>query len=140
MDKAADILSQLSDLGFKKTRVRDAVVSYLSDGKKPVDALAIQDSLKKRGLAVNKTTVYRELQFLLVQGIIIEINFGDNKKRYEIAGLPHHHHLVCTACGIVQDVAAEHDLARLEKKIENETSFIIKNHSLEFFGLCRRCQ
>ncbi len=140
MNKAADILSQLSDLGFKKTRVRDAVVSYLAEGKKPVDALAIQDSLKKRGLAVNKTTVYRELQFLLVQGVIIEINFGDNKKRYEIAGLPHHHHLVCTACGIVQDVAAEHDLARLEKKIENETSFSIKNHSLEFFGLCRRCQ
>lgn len=137
---AQSILEKLTQRGFKKTRVREAIVSRLSAIQQPLDALDIQQFLEKSGLAVNKTTVYRELAFLLEQNVIMEINFGDNRRRYEISGLPHHHHLVCTACRMIQDVSAERDLTSLEKKIEARTAFAITSHSLEFFGLCRKCQ
>lgn len=134
------ILAGLLAQGYKKTGVRQALIERLCALKQPLDAAALLAFLKKKNLSVNKTTVYREVRFLLERGVIAAIDFGDGKKRYEIAGLPHHHHLVCTGCGAIQDVAAERDLAALEKKIEKETSFIIRNHNLEFFGLCRACR
>lgn len=140
MDTAATFLQDLAQRGYKKTRVRAAIISRLAALRKPADAASLGSFLEKSGLKVNKTTVYRELAFLLEQAVISEITFGDNKKRYEVAGLPHHHHLVCSACGAVQDVLAERDLAALEKKIERQTDFAITSHSLEFFGLCRRCR
>lgn len=133
------ILQQLSDQGFKKTKVRELLIGELLKLKKPLDAQALQDFLSDQKLAVNKTTVYRELQFLLEQGIIVEINFGDNKRRYEIAGLAHHHHLICNNCQGIEDVFVDQDLVKLEKKIAKEKNFAIHSHSLEFFGLCRHC-
>lgn len=133
------ILTKLSDCGFKKTKVRELLISHLAKLGKPLDAQALQDFLAAQGQVVNKTTVYRELQFLLDRGVLVEVNFGDAKRRYEIAGLPHHHHLICTKCQSVQDIFVEQDLSKLEQKITAEKSFQIHSHSLEFFGLCKAC-
>ncbi len=139
MNTTEYIINDLSNQGYKKTKVRQAIVSHLLYLKKPLDALTLQKFLKKQKLVVNKSTVYREIQFLQKQEIIVEINFGDGKKRYEIAGLPHHHHIICTICQKVDDVFLEKDLSCLEKKIAKEKSFLIRHHSLEFFGICRSC-
>lgn len=139
MNTTEYIINDLSNQGYKKTKVRQAIVSHLLYLKKPLDALTLQKFLKKQKLVVNKSTVYREIQFLQKQEIIVEINFGDGKKRYEIAGLPHHHHIICTNCQKVEDVFIEKDLACVEKKIAKEKSFLISHHSLEFFGICRSC-
>lgn len=133
------ILTKLSNCGYKKTKVRELLISHLAELGKPLDAQALQDFLASQGQAVNKTTVYRELQFLLDRGVLVEINFGDAKRRYEIAGLPHHHHLICSKCQNVEDVFVDQDLAALEHKIKAEKKFDIHSHSLEFFGHCRRC-
>ncbi|HMR01620.1 MAG TPA: transcriptional repressor, partial [Candidatus Gracilibacteria bacterium] len=87
----------------------------------------------------NKTTIYREVYFLLEQNILVEIDFGDRKKRYESASSEHHHHIICLKCSKVQDIQLESDLSEDQKKIEQETNFKITNHSLEFFGLCNTC-
>lgn len=134
-----DIIERLSQQGYKKTRVRETIISHLSVLKKPLDVLAIQRFFEKQKLVVNKSTIYREIQFLEAHGVIVEINFGDGKKRYEIAGLPHHHHLICTNCQKVEDVFIEKDLVNVERKIKKEKSFVIKHYSLEFFGVCKSC-
>lgn len=139
MKTTKDIITSLSEQGYKKTRVREAVISHLEDLKKPLSALEIQTFLVTKKLRVNKSTIYRELQFLLEHEVIVEINFGEGKKRYEIAGLPHHHHLICNNCQKIEDIFIEEDLKVVEKKIKKETSFIIKHHTLEFFGLCKTC-
>lgn len=139
MNTTQHIINLLSLRGYKRTKVREAIISHLVYLKKPIDALALHCFLKKQKLVVNKSTVYREIQFLQKQEVIVEINFGDGKKRYEIAGLPHHHHIICTNCQKVEDVFIEKDLACVEKKISKEKSFLIQHHSLEFFGICRAC-
>ena len=139
MKSAQDILLCLSQQGYKKTKLREMLVSLFEHLKKPLSALEIQAFLKKKKLLLNKTTIYRELQFLREQRVIVEIDFGDGKKRYEMAGLPHHHHLVCDKCRSVEDVFIEQDLMTVEKKIKQTTSFFVKRHSLEFFGLCKHC-
>lgn len=139
MKTTKDIITFLSEQGYKKTRVRETLISHLENLKKPLSALEIQMFFLKKKLQVNKSTIYRELQFLLDRKVIVEINFGEGRKRYEIAGLPHHHHLICSNCQNVDDIFIAGDLEVVEKKIKKEKSFIIKYHTLEFFGLCKNC-
>ncbi len=87
------------------------------------------------------TTVYRELEFLRQQGILVPVSFADGVQRYESAELEHHHHLICIQCNAIEDVHIEHgELDKAEKVIAKTTGFEVFQHSLEFYGHCRKCQ
>lgn len=89
----------------------------------------------------NKTTIYRELFFLLENNFIKEVEFGDGKKRYEITlNKPHHHHVVCLNCKEIVNIPLEKELDEEENKIEKITNFKLTSHMLEFFGLCPNCK
>jgi Fur family ferric uptake transcriptional regulator len=107
---------------FKKTPARLMVLEYLNNSESPVDAGQIINYLRKKHLETNKVTVYRIL----------------GKYRYELKK-NHHHHLICTNCGRVQDVEIG-VIEKLEKEIQKDKNFRVQSHSLEFFGLCSNCQ
>lgn len=121
------------------TTVRSGMIDLLMKTRSPLTPQDIHFLLSQKGLLVNKTTIYREILFLLEQDVIQEIHFSDGKMRYEIAR-HHHHHIVCVQCKTVKDVILEDDLAEHERKIEKNSRFKILNHSLEFFGLCEKCR
>ncbi len=136
MEKINSLLDDLRRKGFRITQARKRLLGLLEKGKTPLSVFDLQKSL---GLAVNKTTMYRELEFLKKNGIVQEVEFGDKKKRYEISS-SHHHHVVCVECKSVKDVELQKDLDAEEKKIAKQKGFKIINHSLEFFGLCPACR
>jgi len=135
-----EIISKLKSAGYRITPVREQIVEIFINSSSPISAGDLIESFKILKIPVNKTTIYRELDFLLEKNIIKEIEFGEGKKRYELETGHHHHHLVCLNCRKVEDVDLEVDLHDEEKKIEKETGFKVKSHSLEFFGLCKNCQ
>jgi len=127
---------QLQDC--RQTKTRQGVLALLKK-KSPLAAPVILAGLKKLGVSVNKTTVYRELEFLLNKKVISEIVFRDGLKRYEPKPSEHSHHLVCVDCQAVEQVVLDKDLDEQEKKISQRSHFKILHHSLEFYGLCRKC-
>ena len=129
-------VDDLRKQGFRITPVRTRLLELLVKAKTPLAVFELQKSLR---LAANKTTLYRELEFLRENGIVQEVEFGDKKKRYDISDR-HHHHVVCVECKGVEDVDSKQDLDAVEKKIARQKGFKIINHSLEFFGLCAKCQ
>lgn len=139
MKTSSQIVDQLRTEGHRITPIRGRILELLSQSKAPVSAPDLIESFKSSGVNVNKTTIYRELEFLLQKQLVNEVEFGDGKKRYEIDN-GHHHHIVCLNCGKVEDVSLDADLSIEEKKIEKETGFKIKSHSLEFFGYCKDCK
>ncbi len=126
-------IESLKSLGSRITPIRTKMIQLLVDSKKPVSVSEILKLVK-----ANKTTIYRELEFLMAQGLVNEIDFGDGKKRYESSHLDHHHHLVCTKCGEIDDVDLED--VELDTKAAMKSGYQIQKHSLEFFGMCPRCQ
>ena len=100
----------------------------------------LRSRLLKRGVKVNKTTVYRQLAGLKARGAVREVDFGDGKKRFEANNREHHHHLFCTKCKRVDEVRLSGEFAHLEKAIGRNKKFKIIDHSLEFFGLCANCR
>ena len=127
-----------AQFNFKKTPARLAISEFLSNAKTPVDVEQITQYLRLHDLETNKVTVYRILDFLFKNQIIDRVEFGEGKYRYELKK-NHHHHLICTSCGRIQDVEAN-VVEKLEKEIQKDKHFQVQSHSLEFFGLCKDCQ
>lgn len=86
-------------------------------------------------------TVYRTILLFEELGIVKKLDLNDGIYRYELnheEEIHGHHHLVCSACGKVEEVKDDL-LDSVEQVIENEYKFRIKDHSLKFYGLCSDC-
>ena len=70
--------------------------------------------------------------------IVKEIRLRDREVRYELSNCEHHHHLVCEKCGDIEDVALCEEA--ILKEVKKQSHFKIDSHTLEFFGLCEKCQ
>ncbi len=140
--QSIDLLqSALRTQGHKITKNRTAILQFLSNQDKPISADEILSHIQEEHHGVNKTTVYRELFFLLEHNFIHEIEFGDGKKRYEIIlNRPHHHHIICVNCKKITDIPLEKELENIESDIEKTTGYTLSSHMLEFFGLCSTCK
>lgn len=143
MNISVSIYDKLKSYGFKLTRGRKLIINFFIDRNQPVSAMEIMDFLHKRKINLHKTTIYRQLEFLLELNIIRQLQFADRKKMYEIRTSDHHHHLVCKNCQKTEKVASaalETEIQTMEKDILAGSDFKNIRHSLEFFGLCRQCQ
>ncbi|MGB9883279.1 MAG: Fur family transcriptional regulator [Microgenomates group bacterium] len=127
---------------MKLTKIRKKILKYFQMSKFPLGYDDIINLLKKDKLEFNRSTVFRNLDFLLNQDYLIKVNFGDGKTRYEFKNKNHHHHIVCEKCKRIIDFYDE-DLDqlifKLEKKLSKKNNIKINSHQLEFFGYCNNC-
>lgn len=140
MTIAEEILRHLRISKERVTVARRAIIRMLCDAETPMTAIAVFVALKKQGITLNKTTVYRELKFLEGKLIIRAMRFDERNKRYELTQEEHKHHLICMECKGIEDVVLEHDLEQVERKVTQEKHFKIERHALEFYGVCGACQ
>jgi len=139
MNNANAILESLRAKGFRMTETRKELVRILCESQFPLDAGLLKGKLDKRGIKADRTTVYREIEFLKDNAVTQESVFPDGSRRYEITGRDHHHHLICQKCSAIEDVGIDESfldnaLASAKKR------FTVLGHSLEFFGLCDKCR
>ena len=127
----------LQQLNLKKTSTRLAVLSFLINQSQPSSADEIFQSIKDHS-GLDLATVYRTLKLFISHQIIKPIDLKEGKLRYEMMS-NHHHHLVCQSCGQITPVY-NCCLEKTETAIARQKHFIINYHSLEFFGLCHKCQ
>ncbi len=136
-----EIMDNLRGDGYRLTVSRKALLEILYSADTPLSAQELLAALTKKKITVNKTTVYRELDFLHDKELIEEVQFGkESMKRYEFALGTHHHHIQCMNCGTVADVDMPDELKSASALIRKQTGFRVLEHSLEFSGLCDNCQ
>lgn len=133
------IIDRLSKNGHKVTKVRRALAEIFETRHAPLTAGEIGKLLTIKSIRADKTTVYREVEFLREQGLLEAVSLGDRSLRYERKDDDHHHHVVCIKCRTVVDVEMQDDLSSQEKVIAKKTGFRDIRHTLEFFGLCKSC-
>jgi Fur family transcriptional regulator, ferric uptake regulator len=137
------IKKQLHSQSYKLTPQREATVRVLLEHEE--DHLSAEDVyllVKEKSPEIGLATVYRTLELLTELKVVDKINFGDGVSRYDLRkeGADHfHHHLVCIDCGSVDEIQ-EDLLGDVEKTVEAQFNFTIKDHRLTFHGICYRCQ
>lgn len=132
-------IDHLKEKGHRITQARSAIIDLLENMDRPISAKSLHTMLDRIGISVNVTTVYREIDFLLAENIIEKVPLKDTELHYEMKGRPHHHHLLCTKCGDIEDIALESERILLEEA-HTVSSYHINRHSLAFYGKCPKCQ
>ncbi len=101
----------------------------------------IYDKVREVKPETGVATVYRTILLFEELGIVKKLDLNDGIYRYELnheEEVHGHHHLVCSACGKVEEVRDDL-LDSVEQIIERDYKFRIKDHSLKFYGLCSDC-
>lgn len=130
----SDHTAILRSAGLRATPQRLALLLALGNAKRPQTA----EELHAKADA-DLVTIYRNLQSLAKAGVVHEVRFKDASVRYELSH-GHHHHIVCTSCGFVEELESCDTLPLDRETLEISKKFArINEHSLEFFGICRSC-
>lgn len=133
-----DFKEVLRQGGYKATSGRVLLLETLFGEQTPVTVSYLEKKLKN---AIDKVTLYRALESMVVSGVVREVDFRHGHAHYELKILrKHHHHIVCTNCGAIEDVdcTTEPFIKQVARKAKKFSS--ISDHSMEFFGLCKTCE
>lgn len=133
--------AKLRKAGQRYTTKRRSLVEILAVARQP---LAIPEVLGAgRGLA--QSSAYRNLAVLERAHVVRRVVTGEEYARFELAEdlTEHHHHLVCSSCGAVQDVTIptklERSMERALGQVATATGFGAVSHRLDLIGTCRAC-
>lgn len=127
-------IQMLRSRGYRMTPQRLAILQALHDGGH-LSPAQIFERVHQTGMT--EATVYRTLEFLGGNGIVLVANRGNGHLAYELSGQTHHH-LVCRTCGAQLEVDPAL-LAPAIGQIESQTGYHINAGHLTFFGLCPQC-
>ncbi|MGH8914297.1 MAG: Fur family transcriptional regulator [Acidimicrobiia bacterium] len=133
---------RLSASGVRYTGGRRQVVAALQRADGPMSAAELYRDLDGE---VPGSSVYRTLAVLEEAGVVEPHHGAKGVTRYEIAEwlAGHHHHLVCSNCGAVEDIELPSDmetqLERLVGRVSGMSRFSASGHALEVDGRCSRC-
>ena len=116
---------------------RKAILDLVNTSSRHWDAEELARALAEAGESVGIATVYRGLAALESERLVESIQLG-NKKRYERADKAHHDHMVCTACGHIEEFAHE-TIEILQQSVAEQKGFRLTGHQLVIYGLCRDC-
>ncbi|MFN7685122.1 MAG: Fur family transcriptional regulator [Oligoflexia bacterium] len=87
---------------------------------------------------LDRVTIYRCLTAFEEIGLVRRCEFGDSTSRYEYsADEHHHHHVICKRCRKVENV--EECIPKGLINSVRSMGYVNVSHSLEFFGVCKRC-
>jgi len=98
------------------------------------------DDLLRRCRGAGRATVFRTMRLLTEAGVACRVLLDDGSLHYRLSErAQHHHHLVCTGCGKVQDLD-ECSVSDLVRELSRTSGYEIEGHWLEFYGQCAVCR
>lgn len=125
---------------LRPTRQRRKILDIFLRTKGHLSAGQLYYLMRKRGIKVGSSTVYRTLKLLVDSEIARKIELGDREAFFEHeASHAHHDHLVCTKCGKSIEFMNP-TIEKLQEKIAREKKFLPQRHSLVIYGLCEKCR
>lgn len=104
----------------------------------------IVSKLSESGISVGKSTVYRQLEKLIEQGIVRRFFVEEGVSACyqfvgENAGCTEHYHLKCSVCGKLLHVECEY-LDKVASHIFEHHGFVISNEKTVLYGVCENCR
>ena len=134
-----DYARLMHDRGFRVTPQRQLILDAICESGGHAAPDDVYARVRRRSPAVNRATIYRNLDFLCAMRLVTSTDVGQGGKVYEIACEAPHHHLVCRQCGDV--IQIDHALAKaFFSKIERDYAFTVETDHLALWGLCPKCR
>jgi Fe2+ or Zn2+ uptake regulation protein len=135
------IASRLRDVSQRYTDGRRDLVERLLAAGQPLTIPELLDTPPR----LPQSSAYRNLAVLEQAGAVHRITASGDFARFELAEdlTEHHHHLICSRCGSVEDFTApaglERTLGRAVSEIQEQHGFTADRHRLDLIGVCSDC-
>jgi Fur family transcriptional regulator, peroxide stress response regulator len=133
-----NLMQQLRDRRIAVTPQRLAVMAVLQSRRDHPSADHIYQEVRRQLPAISFNTVYKTLEILCQQGMVIKVNPLHAVARYD-GETGRHAHLICRQCHQIIDLDWEGaDVPALPA--EALQGFKVEHASLTLWGLCPGCQ
>lgn len=132
-------LATLKENGYKYTKKRETMLTYLAKRNRYVSAKEIHQHMNQQFPGVSYDTVYRNLHDFSEIELLEETDLnGEMKFRFHCCHghQHHHHHFICTVCGKTKEL----DLCPMDFFEGQLPGCTIDGHRFEIFGRCEDCQ
>jgi Fur family ferric uptake transcriptional regulator len=125
-----------------KTKQRDLVSDCLIENKdRHMTIDQIREYLKEKGASIGQTTIYRNLDKLVQEGVVLKYITEGMSACYQYAerSCQNHYHLICVDCGRMIHLQCDY-LDELSSHIRDEHRFKLDNFKTVLYGHCDTCK
>ena len=122
--------------GTRMTAQRRLVLELVESWRGGFAVADLYARARARDERIGLATVYRTLDLLRAEGAVTLLSVA-GRPTYVRCHEGHHHHLVCTSCGSVEDT--ELCAAPSAAELASRHGFEATAHELDIYGTCRRC-
>lgn len=133
------VLGSLQQAGYKVTAARRTVIETVLGKDRHFTGAELVAEVFAADRSVGRATVFRTLDVLVDLGVIGRVHRPEGGHGYVLCPRGHHHHAICSRCGLVLDLPG----CPLSSEAEQDTlvaGFRLQGHRLEYYGLCQACQ
>ena len=121
----------------RMTSQRKAILEKLRGVTSHPTAEKIYQMVKQELPRISLGTVYRNLEKLAQQGIVIKLGEHGKAARFD-ADTKNHFHIQCTLCGEISDLRINSPVSN-EEVIHKVSGYKLQGYKLEYFGVCPGC-
>ena len=123
--------------GLRSTPQRRALLGTIASWRGAFTAAELHDRAREAAPRLGLATTYRVVEVLREAGAIRALA-GLEPKTYVRCHPGHHHHLVCVACGDVEET--ELCAAPSAAELKRRHGFAPESHEVDIYGTCARCR
>ena len=137
-ERTALFVQSCREQGLKVTHQRMQIFLEITRVDSHPDAEAVFARVRRRIPTISLDTVYRTLRMFETHGLISHVGSTGGRMRFD-ARTDHHHHFVCSRCGLIRDVSSD-TLDRVAAPPGTEALGRVDSVYVELRGLCAACQ
>lgn len=131
-----------------KTKQREVLLEYLKKKKgSHITVNDVCDFFDKKGEKIGQTTVYRQLEKMVDEGMVNKyIIDGNSPACFEYVGESKMHadgkvcfHCKCEVCGALIHMHCD-ELNSIKDHLEKDHDFMLNPKRTVFYGVCKKCR
>lgn len=131
------MLTRLQEAGLRMTSARRAVVDAVAGRDRHFTGADVLAEVENR--SVGRASVFRTLDLLVDLGLMARVHPPAGGSSYVLCPQDHHHHVICSRCGLVLDLPGCPIGTESEQQARS-AGFRLQGHRLEYYGICKHCQ
>ena len=132
-------VAERSGVARRLTRQRLIVAEGLAKGQVALSAQELHARIRAGRQRIGLATVYRALEAQVADGKATRLERPGHVYVYAPCAPIHHHHLVCSSCQRVEDMAEE-VVRPMLRSVRARHGFQVDHAQLDLYGLCARCR
>lgn len=122
--------------GIRNTAQRRAIVGLVEAWDGSFTVADLHERARALSPRLGLATTYRTVELLRRAGHLHPLH-ADGRPAYVRCRPSHHHHLVCTSCGGVEET--ELCAVPSDAELRRRHGFLPTTHELDIYGTCRKC-